>query len=156
MSNHNETKHAAEAEGCQPNGVRGGKLGIPQIEAAKPFSANTTTSNFAVDSPCKNGADFASEMLKIMLADCRSELGKTREELRQIEPVREMLSEKESRLKILEAGIFEIMRRSSPLFAEECAGMSVTELGGETHEVATKSSVTVLLMARARAFPCRD
>lgn len=154
--NSQEGEYSAGANACQPNGVLGSKLGIPQIEAAKPFSANTTTSTFSVDSPCKNGADFASEMLKIMLADCRSELEKTREELRQIEPVKEMLSEKESRLKILEAGIFEIMRRSSLLFAEECAGMSITELGGETHEVATKSSVAVLLMARARAFPCRD
>lgn len=153
--NSQERESSGRANTCQPNGVRGGKLGIPQIEAVRPFSANTTTSNFTVDSPCKNGADFASEMLKIMLADCRSELEKTREELRQIEPVREMLSEKESRLKILETGIFEIMCCIRPLFAEECARMSVAELGGETREAATKSSVAVLLMARARAFPCR-
>lgn len=154
MTVHNKTNHAVGPEDCQPNGVQGQKLGLPQVEAARPFSMNTATSSFAVNSPGKSSSDFMSEMLKIMLADCRAELEKTREELRQIDPVKEMLSEKERRLSILEDEIFGSMKHISPLLAQECAGKTAADLGGETHEVVTKSSVAVLLMARARAFPC--
>lgn len=155
MNDHNENNHAAGPDGRQPNGVQGQKLGLPQVEAARPFSMNTATSSFAVNLPGKSSSDFMSEMLKIMLADCMAELEKTREELRQIDPVKEMLSEKERRLSILKDGIFDSMKHISPLLAQECVGKTAADLGGETHEAVTKSSVTVLLMARARAFPFR-
>ncbi|GCD53001.1 hypothetical protein [Acetobacter pasteurianus] len=145
-TNHGTHSHA--------DGVRSEKLGIPEIEA-KQFDQDTFASGLAVNEPLEDGPSFTAEMLKIMLADCRSDLEKTEAELRQIEPVRAFLVEKERRLHILEEGILALMRHCRPDLAIKYAGKTAAGLGRKTHDRAAQASVGCLLMARNRAFPER-
>lgn len=152
MTCSHENNHAAGACPRHLNGVRAEKLGIPEIEA-KRFDPDTFASGLAVNCPREDSRSFTAEMLKIMLADCRSDLEKTQAELRQIEPVRALLAEKERRLQILDAGIMDLMRHCYPTLAVEYASKTATDLGGKTRDFAAKASVQCLLLARSRAFP---
>ncbi|MFT8723353.1 MAG: hypothetical protein ABF759_12395 [Acetobacter malorum] len=152
MIDSHENNHAAGDTMSQANDVQVKKLGIPEIEAQR-FDQDTSASGLAVNCPHEDGRSFTAEMLKIMLADCRSDLEKTQAELRQIEPVKALLAEKVNRLQILDEGIMDLIRHCCPKLVAEYASKTAADLGRETRECAAKASLQCLLLARSRAFP---